>query len=100
MGKVNLGGAAGELEHEAELALVKMIARLPGTVRGCAEERRAHALASYAERLALTFNQFYRDVPVLQAGDLRQSRLSLVEASRITLANTLGAPGLEAPEQM
>ncbi|MCK4968938.1 MAG: arginine--tRNA ligase, partial [Thermoplasmata archaeon] len=88
------------LTHDAELALVKAIARLPGTITFCAEERKVHTLAAYAERLASTFNQFYRDVPVLQAGDLRQPRLQLIKAARTTLANTLRGLGIEAPEQM
>ena len=88
------------LTHDAELALAKAIARLPGTITFCAEERKVHTLAAYAERLASTFNQFYRDVPVLQAGDLRQPRLQLIKAARTTLANTLRGLGIEAPEQM
>lgn len=92
--------AARVLTHDAELALIKIIARLPGTIFLCGEERKVHSLAAYAERLASTFNQFYRDVPVLQAGDLKQPRLQLVEAARTTLANTLRGIGIEAPEQM
>jgi arginyl-tRNA synthetase len=92
--------AARVLTHDAELALAKAIARLPGTITFCAEERKVHTLAAYAERLASIFNQFYRDVPVLQAGDLRQPRLQLIKAARTTLANTLRGLGIEAPEQM
>ncbi len=92
--------AARVLTHDAELALAKAIARMPGTITFCAEELKVHTLAAYAERLASTFNQFYRDVPVLQAGDLRQPRLQLIKAARTTLANTLRGLGIEAPEQM
>ena len=92
--------AARVLTHDAELALAKAMAKLPGTISFCAEERRVHTLAAYAERLASTFNQFYRDVPVLQAGDLKSPRLQLVKAAKTTLANTLRGLGIEAPEQM
>jgi arginyl-tRNA synthetase len=92
--------AAMGLTQDAELTLIRHIARLPRTVHQCAEERKVHTIASYAERLASTFNAFYRDVPVLQAGDRRQQRLQLVEATRIALANALGALGIAAPEQM
>ena len=92
--------AAGRLTHEAEVALAKAIATLPRIIRMCAEERKVHTLASYAERLASTFNAFYRDVPVLQAGDERGARLLLVKAARTALANVLRALGIEAPEVM
>ena len=52
------------------------------------------------KRLAATFIIFYRDVPVLQAGDLTQPRLKLVMAARIALANALDTLGIDAPEQM
>ncbi len=92
--------AAGTLSHDAEIALAKTIAMLPRVVHRCAEERKVHILASYAERLASVFNIFYRDVPVLQAGEVRDARLLLVEASRIALANSLDILGLAAPAQM
>ncbi len=88
------------LAHGSELALVKAIAMLPRIISICAEERKVHTLASYAERLAANFNIFYRDVPVLQAGDLTQPRLQLVRAARTALANALGVLGIDAPEQM
>ncbi len=91
---------APRLTHDAELTLVRHLARLPGTVRYCAEERKVHPLANYANGLASAFNAFYRDVPVLQAGDHRQPRLQLVIATRFALANALGALGVAAPEQM
>ncbi len=92
--------AASMLTHEAELDLVRHLARLPGTIHHCAEEMKVHILASYANGLASAFNAFYRDVPVLQAGEERQPRLQLVMASRIALANALGTLGIVAPEQM
>jgi len=67
----------------------------------CAEHRKTHVLASYAQDLATHFNQFYRFVPVLKAeGATRDSRLALVEASRWALKNALNSLGLEAPEEM
>jgi arginyl-tRNA synthetase len=92
--------AARSLTHESELLLVRHLARLPGTIDQCAEERKVHTMAAYANSLASAFNAFYRDVPVLQAGELRRPRLQLVLASRIALANSLGALGIPAPEQM
>ncbi len=92
--------AAPLLGHEAELTLVRHLARLPRVIDECAEDRKVHTLAAYANSLASAFNAFYRDVPVLQAGALRLPRLQLVLASRKALANSLEALGIEAPEQM
>ncbi|WP_455393041.1 arginine--tRNA ligase [[Eubacterium] cellulosolvens] len=85
-----------------ELNLVRTLSGLPGVVGECAEKRCSHFLASYAHDLAGAFNQFYRDCPVLQAVEpkLVTSRLTLVEATRIVLKNTLGLLGLSALERM
>ncbi|MGB2825707.1 MAG: DALR anticodon-binding domain-containing protein, partial [Thermoplasmata archaeon] len=85
--------------HEREL--LKLIARFPSVIVDCAEGRKAHLLASYAQELASQFNQFYRYVPVLRAeGDTLEARLALVEAAKWALGNALGCLGLDAPEEM
>jgi arginyl-tRNA synthetase len=94
------GEAAPDLGTEAEGTLVHTIARLPSVIDECARERKVHTLANYAERLASAFNIFYRDVPVLQAGEHQASRLLLVMAFRIAMNNSLRTLGIAAPEQM
>jgi arginyl-tRNA synthetase len=100
------GGRAGafdarRLVTDHEKALAKLIASLPAVIDDCADNRRAHTLASYAQELASQFNQFYRYVPVLRAeGDIREARLALVEASMWALRNALSCLGIEAPEEM
>jgi len=92
---------AKKLVTDHEKALAKLIASLPSVIDDCAENRRAHTLASYAQELASQFNQFYRYVPVLRAeGDIRDARLALVEASMWALRNALSCLGIEAPEEM
>ena len=92
---------ARKLATDHEKALAKLIAGFPSVVEDCAENRRAHTLASYAQELASQFNQFYRYVPVLKSeGDVLQARLALVEASMWALRNSLSCLGLEAPEEM
>jgi len=86
-------------DHEKDLA--KTIAKFPTTISDCAEQRKTHLLAVYAQELATHFNQFYRYVPVLKSeGPARDSRLALVEASMWALRNSLGCLGLEAPKEM
>jgi arginyl-tRNA synthetase len=92
---------AKQLASAYEKDLVKLIAAFPSVIADCAENRRTHTLASYAQDLASQFNQFYRYVPVLKAeGAARDARLGLVEASMWTLRNALNCLGLEAPQEM
>jgi arginyl-tRNA synthetase len=92
---------AGRLSTDHEKALAKLIAGLPSVIEECAENRRAHTLAAYAQDLAAQFNQFYRYVPVLKAeGEALAARLALVEASMWALRNSLSCLGMEAPEEM
>jgi len=92
--------AAGALRHPAELTLARWVARWPGMVEECADDRRVHPVAAYSEGLASAFNAFYRDVPVLQGADARAARLLLVEVARIAMGSALAALGVAAPEQM
>ena len=92
---------AKKLASDHEKALVKIISSFPTVIQECAENRRAHTLASYAQELASQFNQFYRYMPVLRAeGDIREARLALVESSMWALRNALSCLGMEAPEEM
>ncbi len=92
---------ARHLITDHEKALVKLISRFPSIIEDCADNRRAHPLAAYAQELAAQFNQFYRYIPVLKAeGEVREARLALVEASRWTIRNTLMCLGIDAPEEM
>jgi arginyl-tRNA synthetase len=78
-----------------------MVAGFGSVIQECAESRRPHILAVYAQDLAAEFNQFYRYMPVLKAeGATRDARLALVEASMWALRNALTCLGLEAPEEM
>jgi arginyl-tRNA synthetase len=89
------------LVNDHERALAKLIASFPSVLADCAENRRAHTLAAFAQDLAAQFNQFYRYVPVIKSeGEARESRLALVEASMWTLRNALDCLGIEAPEEM
>ena len=83
-----------------EKRLVRVLARFPGVVRECGEKRRIHVMPSYAHEVASSFNQFYAYVPVLKAGDARDARLGLVEASMWVLRNCLRSMGLGTPEEM
>jgi arginyl-tRNA synthetase len=92
---------AKHLTNSQEMDLTKMVASFPSVIATCAEDRKTHVLAGYAQDLAAQFNQFYRFVPVLKSeGAVRDARLALVEASMWTLRNSLNCLGLDAPEEM
>jgi arginyl-tRNA synthetase len=92
---------AKHLTTSQEMDLTKLVASFPSVITTCAEDRKTHVLAGYAQDLAAQFNQFYRFVPVLKSeGAVRDARLALVEASMWTLRNSLNCLGLDAPEEM
>lgn len=86
----------------SEIALVRILGKLPGLVAECALKRQGHPIAGYAHEVAAAFNQFYRDCPVLKAesSELIETRLGLVAATRNVLKSALNLLGLIAPNKM
>ncbi len=84
-----------------ELALAKHIAQFPFVLEKVVAELRPHLLATYVRDLADLFNSFYRFAPVLKAeGNIRDARLTLVDACRNTLYQGLSVLGIKALESM
>ncbi len=90
------------LKHPSEISLVKVLSRFPNVVKISCTQNRPHLIPSYLFELASTFNQFYRDCPVLKAEseEIKKERLALVDSVRIVLRNGLSLLGIEAPEEM
>ncbi|MDP2926572.1 MAG: arginine--tRNA ligase [bacterium] len=89
------------LNHSAELALIKQLARLPEIVQDTSQDYQVQRLPQYALDLAASFHHFYRDCRVIeQDHDLTQARLSLILAAQTVLKNTLDLMGISAPEKM
>ena len=60
--------ASGDFDYPleaAEIELVDLIARFPGTVQQSAADYKPLHLANYVYELAKTFHGFYHEVPVL-----------------------------------
>jgi arginyl-tRNA synthetase len=93
---------ATRLVHESEIALIKQLAYLPWVIEDACIGCKPHLLANYLYETASAFNQFYRDCPVLIEADpsLRDSRITLVEATTIVLRTALDLLGIAAPEEM
>jgi len=109
---VPLTSAEGDtslLTHDAELALIRKMLRLPEVVEAAAISLAPHSLPYYAMELATSLHAFYdtdecrvlpRDPTNPSELALSRARLKLVAACQIVLANTLALIGVRTPEQM
>jgi arginyl-tRNA synthetase len=93
------GTLAGD---DVALGLAKDLLRLPDIVRDAAAQRETQAITTYATELATRFHGYYRDRRVVDKADpeVSAARLALVDATRITLARSLGLLGISAPDSM
>ena len=89
-----------KLSDEYEIRLAKVLARYPDVLQTIDETKRVNLMPAYAHEVASAFNQFYTQVSVLNAGDVRDARLTLVECTKYVLASALNCLGIEAPEEM
>jgi len=91
----------GELCTPMERKLVMLLSKFSYVVERVVKDLRPNVFADYVMNVALTFNDFYRDHPVLKAdAEHRMHRLAIVDACRIVLRNGLELLGIEALERM
>lgn len=92
----------GLLTHEKEISLIRELDKFPGLVEELAESYEVHKLPHYALKIADKFHSFYAQCQVIDESDpeLTSTRLTLVNAVRIVLAETLRLIGVSAPEKM
>jgi arginyl-tRNA synthetase len=90
------------LKHCTESSLIKKLATFPIIVNEACEGYNPHIITNYLFDVASSFNQFYRDCPVLPEKNikLRIARLALVDATKIVLRNGLNLLGIVAPNEM
>jgi arginyl-tRNA synthetase len=89
------------LSDPCEVRLAKEISRFPEEVEKASSSLEPHRIAFYASGLAEAFHSFYNSLKVLgESPDLMNARLTLVEASRVTVSNALKLLGVSAPEKM
>jgi len=91
---------AAKLNDEFEVKLVKALSKFESVMESAGEGRKIHLVPAYGHEVASAFNQFYAAVPVLNSGDAKDARLTLVECSKIVLRNVLECLGMGAPEEM
>jgi arginyl-tRNA synthetase len=84
-----------------ERALLATISRYPEVVELGALQRAPHALVHYLRELANDFHTYYNAHQFLvDAAELRDARLTLVQGLRQVVRNGLGLLGVSAPEAM
>ena len=90
------------LNTDKETDLLKHINEFADTVSDCAANRCPNKLCNYAQKLATYFHSFYGSCKVIDDSnkELMNERLCLLEATKITLNNTLKLLGIDAPEKM
>lgn len=85
--------------NDEEKELVKELSRFSEIICQSAQERTVYHLAEYTMSLSKAFNKFYKSQQVI-GSEHEKLRLKLVDASRITLKNSLKLLGIKAPEFM
>lgn len=89
------------LEHPAELVLIKQLDEFPTVIAETAEDYQVQRLPHYALKLADVFHKFYEQCPVISDDKaLTAARLKLVEGTRIVLKNVGDTLGITMPERM
>ncbi|CAN5550866.1 arginine--tRNA ligase [soil metagenome] len=89
------------LTHESEQGLIKTLLAFPETLQQSAEARAPHRLAGYLRDVSTAFSAFYRDCRIVgEPKEIAAARLSLADATRVTLRNGFAVLGVSAPERM
>ena len=91
-------GSAAPLAAE-ERELVKRLLEFPAVGAEAAERRAAHAIPTYAIRVADDFHRFYHEHRVLESEN-EGFRLGLCAATQLVVARCLDLIGVDAPERM
>lgn len=87
------------IPNENEQDLVRTLAKFPQVIEDSANKKRIHSITQYCQDLANSFNKFYKAEQVI-GSDVEDTRLILVEKSKIILRNALDILGVSAPEKM
>jgi arginyl-tRNA synthetase len=89
------------LDADEERILLFHLTRFNEFARQSAQQQRPSVISGYLFDLAKTFNRFYEACSIRTAeGDLRNSRLKLVEASARIMKEGLALLGIPAPSRM
>ncbi len=86
---------------DSEYAVISSLSKFPDVVISAAEKYEPSFVTRYAIDLAKVFNKFYIDCKIaVEDENLKNFRLSIVSAVKITLTNALNLLGIETVEEM
>jgi arginyl-tRNA synthetase len=89
------------LTHDAELALLRAMAEVPGVIADAAALRAPHRLTHAVQDLAARSHRFYTECRVMSDDEaLTHARLWLCAGCKQVIANLLELLGVSAPESM
>ncbi|MEL3892373.1 arginine--tRNA ligase [Ferrovibrio sp. MS7] len=102
------GGDMKRLSHEAELALLKLLANWPRLVESAAEAHEPHRVAFFLQDVAAAFHGLWNvgrdDVTarflIAEDLELTRARLALIRAVAIVIASGLAVMGVTPVEEM
>lgn len=88
--------------HPGEKKLIKTLSMFPSVILQTSNDLKPNYICNYAFELSNTFNNFYENHRVINAEtkNLKNFRLSLVDATKIVLASCLKLMGIETVEKM
>ena len=95
-------GFSGVTPNEKEIALIQRVADMPSVVAEAGRTYSPALIANYCYDLAILYNQFYHDCPILKEDNqsLRDTRLFLSAVVARTLRDSAALLGIEMPERM
>ncbi len=84
-----------------EYGVINELARFPEVVRSAGEKYEPSFVTRYSLDLATAFNKFYMNCKIATSDEnLKNFRLKITEATKITLTNALTLLGIDTVEEM
>ena len=102
IGKCGDGGEYSNIAmNEHEYNVISELGRFKDVIKAAAEKYEPSFVTRYAIDLATAFNKFYMDCKIaVEDENLKNFRLAVTKAVKITLTNALTLLGIETVEQM
>ena len=82
-------------------ALIKALSGYEEAVKKAAERYEPSVIARYLVTVAVAFNKFYHECPILQAEEsTKQARIVLTDLAQRVILDACGLLGMACPEEM
>jgi arginyl-tRNA synthetase len=90
------------LLHDKELNLIRELSKMDLIIEQCSSQMNPKLIARYAHKLAVAFNLFYEQVPILKESNesLVSARLLLVKAFNVVMRLALNCLGIDPLNRM